>query len=64
MRKGKVECSEAFLMMIPKDLLKNLEEETKVNHQVKKLSGSLLTLKLLLFSLLNSESETFIKRYT
>lgn len=53
MRKGKVECSE-LLTMIPKDLLKNLEEETKVNHQVKKLSGS-LTLKLLLFSLLNSE---------
>lgn len=53
MKKGKIECSELFAM-IPEDLLKNLEDQTKVNHQVKKLSGS-LTLKLLLFSLLNSE---------
>jgi len=50
---GKIECSELFAM-IPENLIKKLEEQTKVNHQVKKLSG-VLTLKLLLFSLLNSE---------
>lgn len=53
MKRGKIECSDLFAM-IPEDLLKNLEKETNVNHQVKKLSG-ILTLKLLLFSLLNSE---------
>jgi hypothetical protein len=40
--------------MIPEELLQKLEKETHVNHQVKKMSG-VLTLKLLLFSLLNSE---------
>jgi hypothetical protein len=53
MQKGKIECSELFAM-IPEGLLKKLEKQTNVNHQVKKLSG-ILTLKLLLFSLLNSE---------
>ncbi len=53
MKRGKIECADLF-NMIPKDLLQNIEKETNVNHQVKKLSG-ILTLKLLLFSLLNSE---------
>jgi len=53
MKKSKIECADLFAM-IPKDLLFNLEKETNVNHHVKKLSG-LLMLKLLLFSLLNSE---------
>jgi hypothetical protein len=37
--------------MIPKDLVARLEEETKVNRQVKKMSGEIV-LKLILFSLL------------
>ena len=53
MKKSKIECADLFAM-IPKDLLFNLEKETNINHHVKKLSG-LLMLKLLLFSLLNSE---------
>lgn len=53
MKRGSIECGELFAM-IPEDLLANLEKETNVNYQVKKMSG-VLTLKLLLFSLLNSE---------
>ena len=48
-----ISCSELFAL-IPAELIRNLEQETKVNHQVKKLSGDLM-LKTLLFSLLNSE---------
>jgi len=53
MKRGKIECVDLF-NMIPENLLQSLEEETKVNHQVKKMSG-IVMLKLLLFSLLNSE---------
>ncbi len=38
MKRGKIECSDLF-KLIPEDLLQNLEKETKVNHQVKKMSG-------------------------
>lgn len=48
-----ISCAELF-DLIPNELIQNLEQETKVNHQVKKLSGNLM-LKILLFSLLNSE---------
>lgn len=48
-----ISCAELF-ELIPDKLIRNLEQETKVNHQVKKLSGDLM-LKTLLFSLLNSE---------
>lgn len=53
MLKNNICCSE-LLALIPKNLIENLEEETKINYQVKKLSGDLL-LKLVLFSLLSSE---------
>jgi hypothetical protein len=48
-----ISCAELF-ELIPAELIRNLEQETKVNHQVKKLSGDLM-LKTLLFSLLNSD---------
>lgn len=53
MLKEKIGCSD-LLALIPKKLVRNLEEKTEVNYQVKKLSGDLV-LKLILFSLLNSE---------
>lgn len=49
----KISCAD-LLALIPQKLIRNLEEKTKVNYQAKKLSGD-LTLKLILFSLLNSE---------
>ncbi len=52
-QKNKVSCSD-LLALIPKNLIRNLGEKTEVNYQVKKLSGDLV-LKLILFSLLNSE---------
>lgn len=45
-------CAQLF-QLIPPRLVKDLEEQTQVNHQVKKLTGDVL-LKILLFSLLNS----------
>lgn len=51
--KGKISCSE-LLEMIPEELLDKLEEDTKVNYQVKKLKGKIM-FKLLLSSLINSE---------
>jgi len=51
--KTKISCNE-LLSYIPNDLLKNLEEETNVNIQTKKLTGGIM-FKLLLFSLLNSD---------
>jgi len=47
-----VSCAELF-QLIPSRLVKDLEEQTHVNHQVKKLTGEVM-LKILLFSLLNS----------
>lgn len=43
-----------LLEYIPTDLLGNLEEETKVNYQAKKLTGKVM-LKLLLLTLLDSQ---------
>lgn len=51
--KSGISCAEIF-KLIPLDLIKNLEQKTKVNHQVKKLSGEIV-LKLLLLTLLNSQ---------
>lgn len=51
--KTKISCNE-LLSYIPDNLLKNLEEETNVNVQTKKLTGEIM-FKLLLFSLLNSD---------
>ena len=48
-----ISCAEIF-DLIPVQLVQNLEKKTKVNYQVKKLTGEIM-LKLLLFSLLNSD---------
>ncbi len=48
-----ISCAELF-SLIPPELIRDLEKQTKVNHQVKRMSGDLM-LKILLFSLLNSE---------
>lgn len=50
---GKLSCSD-LLKYIPDELLSRLEDQTKINLQVKKLSGKIV-FKLLLFSLLGSE---------
>lgn len=47
-----ISCAE-LLKFVPDDLLRCLERQTEVNHQVKKLTGALM-FKLLLFSLLNT----------
>ena len=51
--KTKISCNE-LLSYIPNDLLKELEEETNVNIQTKKLTGTIM-FKLLLFSILNTD---------
>jgi hypothetical protein len=45
---------EELLGMIPEDELEFLAAETKVDHQVKKLKGSLI-FKLILYSMLDTE---------
>lgn len=50
--KSTISCSE-LLKLIPDDLIEKIEKETKVNHQVKKLTG-LMMFKLILFSLLST----------
>lgn len=49
----RVSCAELF-QFIPADLIDKLKQETKVDHQVKKLSGEVV-LKLFLLTLLNSK---------
>ena len=46
--------AEQILQLIPEAFLEQLSAETKVNHQVKKLTG-LTTFKLILFSMLNTQ---------
>ncbi len=48
-----ITCAELF-SLIPPELIRDLEQQTKVNYQAKKMSGDLM-LKMLLFSILNSE---------
>jgi hypothetical protein len=48
---------EQLLQLIPEEYLDFLAAETKVDHQVKKLSGSLI-FKLILFSMLDSQKVT------
>ena len=52
--KTKITCAE-LLEFIPDNLLEKIEEETKVNYQVKKLNGKIM-FKLLLMSLLDSKN--------
>lgn len=48
-----INCEELF-QAIPDQLFQDLEEETKVNHQAKRLTGKLM-FQLILFSLLSSD---------
>ena len=52
--KTKITCAE-LLEFIPDNLLEKIEKETKVNYQVKKMSGKIM-FKLLLMSLLDSKN--------
>lgn len=52
--KTKISCAK-LLKFVPNDLLEKIEEETKVNYQVKKLNGKIM-FKLLLMSLLDSKN--------
>ena len=54
MNKTKISCAE-LLEFVPDDLLEKIEEETKINYQVKKLNGKIM-FKLLLMSLLDSKN--------
>lgn len=54
MSKTKISCAK-LLEFIPDNLLEKIERETKVNYQVKKMSGKIM-FKLLLMSLLNSKN--------
>ena len=47
-----INCEELF-QSIPDQLFKDLEEETQVNHQAKRLTGKLM-FQLILFSLLTN----------
>jgi len=52
--KTKISCAE-LLEFVPDNLLEKMEKETKINYQVKKMSGKIV-FKLLLMSLLDSKN--------